>query len=419
MLFKRKSGNVINYTDGEVCFRFIFCKVFVNREYGRRRCVFRTETVTATDNFNAGHALSRKRSNNVKVKGFAQRTGFFCSVKNGNFLCGLRKSRNKSVGAERSVKTNFDKTDFFAVSVHVVDNFFRNVADGTHRDDNAVGVFRTVVVEQFVVRAYLCVYLVHILFNDCGKSIVIRVAGFSVLEEDVSVFGRAAENGVLGVERSLPERFNSIHINHFFKVFGLPNLDLLNFVRSAEAVEEVKERNSALDGGKVSNRAEVHNLLLVGFGKHSITGLTASVYVRVVAENIQRVRSNAASGNVNNVRKQFACDLVHIRDHKKKSLRSRVGRCQSACGKRTVNRTCGTALGLHLNHLDTFTENISCGFTEDILVGRGPSVGHFRHRAGGSDRIDCGNFRKRIRNVCGGGVTVHGNLSSVCHVKSS
>ena len=139
----------------------------------------------------------------------------------------------------------------------------------------------------------------------------------------------------------------------------------------------------------------------------------------MVAENIQRVGCNAAGGNVNNVRKKLACDLIHIRDHKKKSLRCRVGRCQSACGKRAVNRTRGAALRLHLDHLDTLTENVSCGFAENVFIGRGPSVGHFRHRAGGSDRIDCGNFRERVRNVRGSGIAVHGNLSSVCHVESS
>ena len=104
---------------------------------------------------------------------------------------------------------------------------------------------------------------------------------------------RASHNGTLGVESSLTESFNSVHIDHFFKVVKIPDLDLLYLVRGTETVEEVKEGNAALDSCEVSDGAEVHNLLRICFSEHSETCLTASVDVGVIAEDVQRVRSDA------------------------------------------------------------------------------------------------------------------------------
>ena len=92
----------------------------------------------------------------------------------------------------------------------------------------------------------------------------------------------------------------------------------------------------------MGNSAEVHNFLRVGFSEHSKACLTASVYVRMVAENVERVRSNATSGNVNYAGKKFSGDLIHIGDHKEKSLRSGICCCECACSERAVNGTCRT-----------------------------------------------------------------------------
>ncbi len=236
-----------------------------------------------------------------------------------------------------------------------------------------------------------------------------------MLEEYISVFRRAAKYGVFGVYCACTELCDRVHIDHFGKILIIPCFDFLDLVRGTEAVEEVDERYTTLNGGKVSNRAEVHDFLRVGFRKHCETGLTAGIHVGMVAENVKRVRSNATRRNMDNAGKQFACDLVHIRDHEQKALRSRVCSGKSTCGKASVNGACCTCFRLHFGHLDSFTENVSCRFAEDVFIIGGPCVGHFSHRAGRSDRVDSGNFRKRVADVRGGGVTVHGDFLS-CHV---
>ena len=232
-----------------------------------------------------------------------------------------------------------------------------------------------------------------------------------MLEEDVAVFSRAAENRVLGVECARTECGDGVLIDHFLQVVVVPRLDLLYLVRGAEAVEEVDERNSSLDGGKVSDRAEVHDLLRVGSGDHCKAGLAAGINVGMVTEDVERMGSHAARRNVDNAGQKLSGDLVHIRDHEEKSLGCREGGGQCAGCKASVNRACGTRLGLHFDDLYGVAENV-------LHPGRRPGVGQLCHNAGRRDGVDGGNFRKRIGNVCGGGVTVHRDLFS-CHFISS
>ena len=209
-----------------------------------------------------------------------------------------------------------------------------------------------------IICSELCVDFVHVFLNNLGHCVIILVAGFSVLEEDVSVFMRAAHYGAFGIESALTERFNGVHVAHFLKIFIVPDLNLLNFMRSAETVKEVDERNSALDCRKVSNCAEIHNLLRVGFGKHCKTCLTAGVNVRMIAEDVKSVGSNATGRNVENRGKKFTGNLIHIRDHEKKTLRSGIGCGESACCERAVNGTCRAGFGLHFGNLNGGSEDV-------------------------------------------------------------
>ena len=94
---------------------------------------------------------------------------------------------------------------------------------------------------------------------------------------------------MLRIESARPERSDSVLVDHLVKILIVPDLDLLNLVGSTEAVEEVDERNAALYGGEMSDRAEIHDLLRVGLSEHSEAGLTAGVNVGVVTEDVESV----------------------------------------------------------------------------------------------------------------------------------
>ena len=159
----------------------------------------------------------------------------------------------------------------------------------------------------------------------------------------------------------------------------------------------------------MSNSSKIHNFLRICLSEHCKTGLTASINVRVVAEDVKCVRSYAACRNVEHAWKQLAGDLVHIRDHEEKTLRSSIGCGKSTSVQRTVNCTGCTGFGLHLLNLNGSTENVL-----DTLSG--PLINIVCHRAGRCDWVDTSNFREGIRNICGSVVTVHGfHFSFDCH----
>ena len=329
----------------------------------------------------------------------------FGAVQNSDLGRGLRNSSQQVFCRERTVQSYFYKTNLLALCGQVIDNFLGDVADGAHRDDDAVSVRCAVVVEQLIVGAQLGVDLAHVLLNDSRNCLVVLVAGLAVLEEDVAVLVGTAHGWVLRVECAFAECFYCIHVAHLFEVFIVPNLDLLDLVGGAEAVEEVDERNAALDGSQVRNSAQVHNFLRVCLSQHGKAGLAAGVNVGVVAEDVQRVGSNGSRGNMEYRWQQFAGDLVHVRDHQQQALRRGERRGERAGLQRAVHGTGGAGFGLHLRDADRLTKEI-------LAIVRSPVIRNFRHRGRRGDRVDRCHFAERISDVADSSIAVNGHFLS-------
>ena len=126
--------------------------------------------------------------------------------------------------------------------------------------------------------------------------------------------------GMLGVECAVAEALNCLEIAQLCHVFVLNELYLLYFVRCAEAVKEVHERNARLDRAQMSYESEVHNFLYGSGSEHGKTRLTCAHNVRMIAENRKRMSGKSTCRYMENAGKKLACDFVHVRDHKEKSL---------------------------------------------------------------------------------------------------
>ena len=186
----------------------------------------------------------------------------------------------------------------------------------------------------------------------------------------------------------------------FWKVVVVPDLDLLDLVGGTEAVEEVQEGDTALDGGQVGHGAQVHDLLGVGLGQHGEAGLAAGHDVGVVAEDVQALGGHGTGGDVEHRGQQLAGDLVHVGDHQQQALGGGVGGGEGAGVQGAVHGAGSAGLGLHLDDTD--------GIAEDVLAARGgPLVDVIGHGAGGGDGVDARHLRKGVRNVCRGSVAVH------------
>ena len=403
-------GDVVDDADGELALGLVLLELLEDGEGGRRGRVLRAEAVTAADDLDVGLAGLIEGGDDVLVKGLADGAGLLGAVHDGDLLDGLGDHVDEALDGERAEQADLDEADLLAVGVQVVDDLLEDVAEGAHADDDTVGVGGAVVVEQAVIGAELLVDLAHILLDDGGQLVIGLVAGLAVLEEDVAVLVGAASVRVLRVQGVVTERLDGIHVAHVLEVLVVPNGDLLDLVRGAEAVEEVEERDLALDGGEVGHRREVHDLLDVALGEHGEAGLAASHDVGVITEDVQSVGSDGTGRDVEDARQALARDLVHVRDHQEQALRSRVGGGQSAGSERAVDGTGGTGLGLHLDHVD--------GRAEDVFAALGcPLIDVVCHRAGRGDRVDTRNLGERVRYVRGRLIAVHG-LELTSHILS-
>ena len=297
------------------------------------------------------------------------------------------------------------------MSGHVVDDFLSHVADGAHGDDHALSVGSTVVVEELIVGAQLLVDLAHVLLHHVGQSVVVGVAGLTMLEEDVAVLVRAAHVGALRIQGVLAERGNGVHVAHFLQIVVIPHGNLLDLVRGPETVEEVDEGNTALDGSQMGHGSQVHDLLGIILAQHGEAGLTAGHDVGVIAKDVQGVGGDRTGGHVEHAGQQLAGDLVHVGDHQQQALRGRVGSGHRAGGQGAVDGTGSTSLRLHLDNLDGGAEDV-------LLTSGGPLIDQVCHGRRRGDRIDARHFGKRIADICSSVVTVHG-LELSCHKLTS
>ena len=324
---------------------------------------------------------SKERGHNVLIERLANGAGLLGAVENSDLLDGLGQHCDEVLDGPRTIQAHLDKADLLAMSVEVVDDLLEGVHEGAHADHDVLSLGITVVIEEVIVGAELLVHLVHVVLNDRRQLVVGGVASLTMLEEDVAVLMGAAVVRMLGVERVVAERLDSGHVDHVGQVVVVPNGDLLNLVRGAEAVEEVEERHLALDSREVSNGGEVHDLLDVGLGEHGEAGLAACHNVGVITEDVERVGGHGTSRNVEDARQALARDLVHVRDHEQKTLRRRVGGGQRARTQRAVDGTRGASLGLHLDDIHLSAEDV-------LLALSCPLVDMVGHRTGRRDGVN-------------------------------
>ena len=128
---------------------------------------------------------------------FAQGTGFFRAVHNGNSLNRGRDDFNKIFNREGAEQFNFEYAHFFAF--HRFYGVLRYVRAGTHNHDQAFRIRITDVLEEFVVAAGQFFKFSHFFFYNTGNGIIKFIDGFAGLEVHVRVGGGTAHGRVFRV----------------------------------------------------------------------------------------------------------------------------------------------------------------------------------------------------------------------------
>ena len=272
---------------------------------------------------------------------------------------------------------------------------------GAHHDNHALGIGRADVVEQMIRTAYDLGKLVHDRLDFIWAGVIVGIAGFPRLEEDVGILRGAAQHGMVRRKRALPMLKNAIHVDQGAHVVFGEDFDFVFFVRSAEAVEEMQERDAGFESGRMRDERQVHGFLDRVRGEHRVSRGSAEHHVGVVAENREGVGCHGARADVEGRSRKFACDLVHVRDHQQQALRRGEGGGQGSSLERAMDRAGSAAFALHFDHVGHGTPDVGYSF-------RGPLVRPFAHVGRWRDGINGDDFVKAVGDVGDGLVAVHG-----------
>ena len=163
-------------------------------------------------------------------------------------------------------------------------------------------------------------------------------------------------------------------------------------MRGAEPVEEVEERYSAAEGGRVRDECEVVRLLHRRRRQQGEAGLTHGHDVGVVTEDRQRLcRRSDRAATWNTVEGELPGDLVHVRDHEQQTLRRRVGRTQRPTLQR-ADRAGRAGLALHLDDRRNGAPDVGPASAR-------PVVGQLGHRRARGDRVDGAQLGEPVSDV--------------------
>ena len=230
-----------------------------------------------------------------------------------------------------------DQTNLLAAGHQVIDRFLGRLTGGTHADDHPFRFGIAVVVERMVLASRQIGNLFHVLRDRLGQLIVKTVAGFARLEENVRILRGPLGVRMLGIQRVGLELGNRVIIDQLRQIVVVQHLDLLDLVRSAEAVEKVQERHARLDGRQMRNGGQIHGFLYAGGSQHRKSCAATGHHVAMVAKDREGMRRQGTGADVENGRQAFAGDFIHIGDHQQQSLRSRKSRRQGSGAQRTVH----------------------------------------------------------------------------------
>ncbi len=268
----------------------------------------------------SGEALGQGRDY-VLIQRLADAARFLRAIQHGDAFHRCGKSLQEVLDGEWPHQAHFQHANFAALRGQVVHSLLHRFRARAHDDNDVLGIRRAFVLEEPVFTANKLCELVHRVLHDRGTGQVVGIDRFAALEINVRVLCRAAQHRMIGRERALPVSAHQIVVNHGAHVVQAELFNLGNFVRGAEAIEEMQEGNARLQRRGVRDQRQVHRLLHGVRGEQRKSSLASGHGILVIAEDGQGLRGYGARGNVNHRRGQFTRDLVHVGDHQQQTLR--------------------------------------------------------------------------------------------------
>ena len=281
-----KVGDVIFDTNGEASPVLFGVKEVINGFDIFWLGVFGGKTITSADDSVDVAAFLGKSGKDIEVERLTFGAVFFGSIKNSDLLDGSWDGFNKKLGVEWAVEMDFDKTDLLAFGIQSVDDFASGFGNGTHSDDDTLGVWIAIVAEWVIFTAGKTAGFGEVFLNNWGDFVEVLVLGFTGLEVDIVVLSATAGDWVgVWVKSAGSELFDFVHADKFLPFLFVDEFDVLDFVGSTETIEEVHDWSLGLDSDEVGDWGKIGDLLDGTRADHGHASLTAGIDVSVVAED--------------------------------------------------------------------------------------------------------------------------------------
>ena len=298
---------------------------FVQGRFGHgRRVLLGGQAVAAADDFRRRHILGPRLDqggDNVLIQGLAYRARFFGAVEHCDRAHAARQRRDERLRVEWPVEAHGQQAHFLAAGDQGPHRFARRAHAGAHLHQHPLGVGGALVIKQPVLAIGEFGEPVHAFLHDARHRQIERVARFTRLEKHIRILRRAAQHGLVRVERARAMRRDQFLVDQLAHIRFEQELNFVHFVAGAKAVEEMHERQARTQRRHLRDHGHVLCFLHAGGGEHGPAGRSRSHHVAVIAEDGQRVRGQGARRDVENCGRKFARDLEHVGEHQQQALR--------------------------------------------------------------------------------------------------
>ena len=379
-----RAGDIVENAEGEFGERFPAGEVIEGGLDHAGGEFFGAETVATADDTRrvgeGGEALG-EGCDDVEIERFAEGAGFLAAVEDGDGFDGGREGGEEGFDVEREEETDGEDADLFALGDEPVHGFGDGLDGAAHGDDDTVGLGMSVVFVKSILASGDLGEAVHLGLNDGRKLVVEAVDGFAALEIDVGILGGALDGGPVGGEGAGAEVGDGFFANDAADFVVGEQGDFGDLVGSAEAVEEMDERDARAVASGGGDEGEIVGFLAVVGAEEGAAGGAAGHDIGVVAEDGEALRGDGAGGDVEGEREEFAGDLVEVGDHQQEPLRARERGGERASEETAVDGAGDAALGLELGDLGDHAPDVFFAAGGPFVAG----LGHGRRRG---DRVD-------------------------------
>ena len=219
-------GDVVDDADREAVQWRVLRGLVEHGLHHRRRELLAAEAVATTEHTRGATigpligAAVPQAGQHVEVERLERRAGLLGAVEDCDGAHARRQRREQRLGGERPVQPDECHADALAGGVHRIDGFTYGAGARPHDHDHAVGIGRTVVVDEVVFTSAQLGELVHRGLDGTRHAGVERVARLARLEEHVGVLGRPADDRAVRIEPAAAVLEHTLFADQFAQLLG-------------------------------------------------------------------------------------------------------------------------------------------------------------------------------------------------------